>query len=134
MLKKIRIESSTHGLSVVENEIDYITSEAGISKENYGKILVSVLEAVNNAIVHGNKNDSKKFVDIELELLKDVLKITVTDQGKGFRPSEVPDPTKQENIEILNGRGVFLMSKLADEIKFNRKGNSVKMTFKKIMS
>lgn len=134
MVKKIRIESNASSISIVENEIDFITSEAGISKDNYGKILVSVLEAVNNAIIHGNKNDNTKFVDIELELLKDVLKITVTDQGKGFKPGEVPDPTKQENLETLNGRGVFLMSKLADSIEFNRKGNSVKMTFKKIMS
>lgn len=134
MVKKIRIESNASSISIVENEIDFITSEAGISKDNYGKILVSVLEAVNNAIIHGNKNDNTKFVDIELELLKDVLKITVTDQGKGFKPLEVPDPTKQENLETLNGRGVFLMSKLADSIEFNRKGNSVKMTFKKIMS
>jgi serine/threonine-protein kinase RsbW len=54
----------------------------------------------------------------------------VSDEGKGFKPREIPDPTKPENIESTNGRGVFLMSKLADEIEFNKKGNSVKMTFK----
>jgi serine/threonine-protein kinase RsbW len=134
MIKKFRIESNASQISVVENEIDFITNEAGISKESYGKILVSILEAVNNAIVHGNRNNIEKFVDIELELLKDVLRVTITDQGKGFDPSEVPDPTMPENIETLNGRGVFLMSKLADEIEFNRKGNRVKMTFKNIMS
>jgi serine/threonine-protein kinase RsbW len=134
MHKKIRIESKISNLSIVENEIDHITNDSGISKENYGKILVSILEAVNNAIIHGNKNNVKKHVDIELELLKDVLKITVTDEGIGFSPEEVPDPTKPENIETLNGRGIFLMSKLADGIKFNKKGNSVKMTFKNVMS
>jgi len=134
MFKKFRIESNISNLSVVENEIDSITSDTGISKENYGKILVSILEAVNNAIVHGNKNDINKFVDIEMKITGDKLIITVTDDGKGFRPADVPDPTKTENIENLNGRGVFLMSKLADEILFNKKGNSVQMTFKKIMS
>lgn len=134
MFKKFRIESNISNLSVVENEIDLITSDTGISKENYGKILVSILEAVNNAIVHGNKSDINKFVDIEMRITGDKLIIKVTDDGKGFRPADVPDPTKTENIENLNGRGVFLMSKLADEILFNKKGNSVQMTFKKIMS
>jgi len=134
MHRKIRIESNSKQLSIVENEIDYITNKYGISKENYGKILISVLEAVNNAIVHGNKLDQTKFIDIDIEIIKNVLIITVADQGEGFRPSEVPDPTKKENIEDLNGRGVFLMSKLADEIEFNRKGNRVKMTFKNLIS
>jgi serine/threonine-protein kinase RsbW len=134
MHRKIRIESNSKQLSIVENEIDYITNKYSISKENYGKILISVLEAVNNAIVHGNKLDQTKFINIDIEIIKNVLIITVTDQGKGFRPSEVPDPTKKENIEDLNGRGVFLMSKLADEIEFNKKGNRVKMTFKNLIS
>jgi len=69
-----------------------------------------------------------------MRITGDKLIIKVTDDGKGFRPADVPDPTKTENIENLNGRGVFLMSKLADEILFNKKGNSVQMTFKKIMS
>ena len=64
MEKTIRIESKLSNLGIVENAIDTITREAGINKENYGKILVSVMEAVNNAIVHGNKYDEKKFVNI----------------------------------------------------------------------
>ncbi|MCU0460490.1 MAG: ATP-binding protein [Bacteroidales bacterium] len=134
MIKKLRISSKLSNLSIVENAVDSITRDAGINQENYGKILVSIMEAVNNAIVHGNKSDEKKFVDIEIILENNSLKITVEDQGKGFKPGEVPDPTEPENIEHVNGRGVFLMSKLADEIEFNRKGNSVKMTFKHIIS
>ena len=117
-------------MRVVETAIDDITNEYGINKENYGKILVSALEAVNNAIVHGNKSDNKKYVSIELFLQDEMLQITVEDEGNGFKPGEIPDPTKPENIESINGRGIFLMSRLADEIEFNRKGNKVKMTFK----
>ena len=62
------------------------------------------------------------------------LKIKVTDEGAGFRPENVPDPTMPENIEALNGRGVFLMSHLADKIEYTKKGNSVTMTFKNILS
>ena len=130
MVKKLKIESSINNMRVVETAIDDITNEYGINKENYGKILVSALEAVNNAIVHGNKSDKKKYVRIELLLQDEMFQITVEDEGKGFRPGEIPDPTKPENIESINGRGIFLMSRLADEIEFNRKGNKVKMTFK----
>lgn len=133
MLKQLKIESDIINLSRVENAIDFLTSEIGINQDSYGKILIAVLEAVNNAIIHGNKADQKKQVEIEFKISIKDLCVSVTDEGKGFKPAEVPDPTKPENIEALNGRGVFLMSRLADEIEFNRKGNSVKLTFKNII-
>jgi serine/threonine-protein kinase RsbW len=132
MLKQLTIESDITNLNMVENAIDSLTNEIGISQDNYGKILVAVLEAVNNAIIHGNKADSKKTVEIDFWVKKKDLNISVTDKGKGFKPAEVPDPTKPENIEAINGRGIFLMSKLADEIEFNKRGNSVTMIFKNI--
>jgi serine/threonine-protein kinase RsbW len=134
MEKKLRIKSKISNLSLVENAVDDITREAGINKENYGKILVSVMEAVNNAIIHGNKSDETKFVEIKLLLENNSLNVTVEDQGKGFIPDDIPDPTKPDNIELMNGRGVFLMKMLADEIEFNKKGNCVKMKFKNILS
>ncbi len=130
MRHKIRIASIIDNLRVVENAIDNLTNDAGISQDSYGKILIGTLEAVNNAIVHGNKSDINKFVLVEFCLAKGNLSVTVTDEGKGFNPLEIPDPTLPENIEALAGRGVFLMSRLADEIKFNNEGNSVTMTFK----
>jgi len=130
MQKTIRIGSAIENLRMVENAIDALTSDAGISQDSYGKILIGTLEAVNNAIVHGNKSDLNKFVEVKFQLENKNLEVTVTDEGKGFKPSEIPDPTRPENIELLAGRGVFLMSKLADNIKFNIIGNSVTMTFK----
>jgi serine/threonine-protein kinase RsbW len=134
MYKKISIESQVASLRIVENAIDETTSVIGISQDNYGKILVSVMEAVNNAILHGNKSDPGKAVDIEISFESDELNIRVTDEGPGFRPDKVPDPTTPENIEELNGRGIYLMSHLADKIEYSKKGNSVKMTFKNISS
>jgi serine/threonine-protein kinase RsbW len=71
-------------------------------------------------------------VDVEIEYDKDEIRITVTDEGEGFNPAGIPDPTMPENIEELSGRGVFLMTKLSDAIKFNEKGNSVTMSFKEV--
>ena len=66
MIKKLEIESRLSNLRIVENAIDEVTGEMGISQDNYGKILVSTLEAVNNAIIHGNKSDPEKIVEIEI--------------------------------------------------------------------
>lgn len=130
--KRLKIESKMANLRVIENAIDEITNVAGIKQDDYGKILVATLEAVNNAITHGNKAIPEKLVDVEIEFENGEMKITVTDEGQGFNPAEIPDPTKPENIEELSGRGVFLMTKLADSISFNEKGNSVTMNFKEV--
>lgn len=133
MYKKLQIESRQISLRLVEKVIDEVTGELGISKDSYGKILVSTIEGVNNAITHGNKSVPEKIVDIEFHCKGNDLKVKIRDEGEGFRPQDVPDPTLPENIEELNGRGVFLMSRLADEIKYSRKGNLVIMTFKNIL-
>jgi serine/threonine-protein kinase RsbW len=132
MYKNIRIESDVTNLRIVEKAIDEVTNEMGISQDNYGKILVSTMEAVNNAIMHGNKSNPEKVVDIEIAFKTNVLKITVEDEGQGFRPEEVPDPTLPENIEEINGRGVYLMSRLSDKLKFSKRGNRVTMIFKNL--
>ncbi len=134
MHKRIKIQSTATNIRIVEKAIDETTGEIGISKESYGKILVSTLEAVNNAILHGNCSKPEKFVEIEITYKNSELKIKVSDEGSGFSPEKVPDPTTPENIETLNGRGVYLMSRLADKIKFNKTGNSVTMSFKNILS
>ena len=132
MNKKITIRSNIANLRFVENAIDEVSSEIGINQDNYGKILVSTLEAVNNAIVHGNKAEESKNVEIIISFKNNILKISVLDEGLGFKPKEVPDPTKAENIENIRGRGVFLMSRLADKIEFNKRGNMVTMSFKDV--
>ena len=134
MNKRIKIESKIVNLRVVENTIDEVTNEIGIKEDNYGKILVSTLEAVNNAILHGNNSDPEKYVHIAINFINNELKVKVTDEGSGFRPDTIPDPTIPENIEGINGRGVFLMSHLADRIKYSKRGNEVTMIFKNILS
>lgn len=134
MYKRIKIKSKVKSLRIVENAIEEVTNEIGITQDNYGKILVSTLEAVNNAILHGNQSLAEKTVDIEISFKNNELKIKVTDEGIGFIPEMIPDPTVPENIELLSGRGVFLMSRLADEIKYSKKGNTVTMIFKNILT
>jgi serine/threonine-protein kinase RsbW len=132
MYRKLKIESKMNNLRLVEKMIDEITGEIGISQDSYGKILVSTLEGVNNAILHGNQCVPEKFVDIEVRYAFNELHVRIADEGEGFIPDEVPDPTIPENIEELNGRGVYIMKKLSDEIMYNEKGNAVTMIFKNL--
>ncbi len=134
MYRKLKIESNINNLRIVENAIDEVMNEIGITQENYGKILVSTLEAVNNAILHGNNSDNEKMVMVEISYKNDKLTVKIEDEGKGFVPDAVPDPTIPQNIEALNGRGIYLMSRLADEIRYSKRGNRVTMMFKNVVS
>ncbi len=133
VVKIISIESKITNLRIVENAIDELTGAIGVKQDNYGKIMVAAMEAVNNAITHGNKSDPQKKVDIEISYENNEIRVKVTDEGSGFDPESIPDPTKPENIEELSGRGVFLMSRLADTIEFNENGNSVTMCFREVV-
>lgn len=130
MNRNFEIISEISNLRVIEKAIDELSTELGINPENYGKIMVCTMEAVNNAIIHGNKTDKSKVVKVNIHPEEEEIKISVEDQGPGFHPENVPDPTKEENIEKLSGRGIYLMSHLADRIEFNERGNMVTMTFK----
>ncbi|MCA1757384.1 MAG: ATP-binding protein [Bacteroidales bacterium] len=130
MIRNISIISERVNLRLVESLIDEISSELAIGSDDYGKILIATIEAVNNAIIHGNKADRMKTVDVAFEHADNNLVVKVADQGSGFDPSLVPDPTSPENIENLHGRGVFLMKQLCDSIRFSEKGNEVIMEFK----
>lgn len=130
MEKTLNISSKIDNLRVVEKMIDEISSECNLSSEIYGNILIATLEAANNAIMHGNKLDEGKMVNINCILENDQLKVSVKDQGKGFDYNSIPDPTSPENIENINGRGVFLMEKLSDKIEFFDNGSKVELIFK----
>jgi serine/threonine-protein kinase RsbW len=89
---------------------------------------LALAEALNNAVVHGNRMDRQKLVQIlcRCELGKGVS-VVVTDQGQGFDPNAVPDPTVAENIDNDHGRGIWLMKCMMDEISFERGGTQVRM-------
>ncbi|HNX65531.1 MAG TPA: ATP-binding protein [Bacteroidales bacterium] len=130
MNEELKIQSNIDNLIKVENLIDNLSKRLGVSDEVYGKVLVSTIEAVNNAIIHGNKNVESKAVYLVCSSNGSSLTIIVKDEGEGYNFNNIPDPTSVENLEKLSGRGVFIMKKLADDIEFNEFGNEVKMTFK----
>ena len=91
-------------------------SRTGVSEDAAFGIDMAVREAVTNAVVHGNSQDEDKVVDIVLRSSPDAVEISVHDQGPGFNPNEVPDPTADENILKTSGRGIFFMRSFMDEV------------------
>jgi len=131
MEKTIDIESKIENINQVEKMIDEFSEKHEINSEVYGKILIASVEAVNNSIVHGNKEDVNKKVYVTLKIEDDEIVIGVDDEGDGFDYSRIPDPTKPENVENIHGRGVYLMKHLADSVHFENDGKLVRMHFKK---
>lgn len=130
MERTISIPSKIDNLRKIEKVIDEISAEFKIGEDQYGNILIAALEAANNAILHGNKLDDNKNVNITFNIQEETLKIKVEDQGEGFDFGNIPDPTAPENIENVNGRGIFLMEKLSDGIEFEKNGSIVELEFK----
>lgn len=90
-------------------------------------IHLAVEEALVNAIKHGNALDVAKQVEVDCKLSPDQFWISITDEGPGFNPDAVPDPTRPENLDAPGGRGLMLMENFMTEVRFNERGNQVTM-------
>ncbi len=126
---QIQIPSISENIRIVESFIDNAKEKYSLEDDIYGNIMIAVTESVNNAIIHGNSQNSKKNVSLSLEVTEDVLSFTISDQGAGFDFNQLPDPTSPENIDKLGGRGIFLMKHLCDEVSFNNEGREVVLSF-----
>lgn len=131
-METLTITSDPHNIALVEAYIEDIRAKFNIADEAYGNILISLTEAANNAIIHGNDSDPSKMVTItsQLDPKGKSVTFTITDQGSGFDHNNLPDPTAPENIEQPCGRGVFLMMQLADMVVFSNHGSTVEMQFR----
>lgn len=88
---------------------------------------VGLTEALANAMLYGNDRDPRKHVRVEAQFSSERIAIRVTDEGRGFDPDQVHDPTAPANLHRSGGRGIFLIRKLMDRVEFNEQGNSVLM-------
>jgi serine/threonine-protein kinase RsbW len=127
--RMLTIHSNPNNILEVESYLKQLDFDFSFDKEKYADILISLTEAVNNAIIHGNKSDESKLVHIHVTEKDNGVSFCVTDEGTGFNPSRVPDPTCAENIECCGGRGVYIMKALADDISFEDDGRKVEMYF-----
>lgn len=127
--RQLHIASRMEGITEVEALINDLCEEFGVEETHYGEILIAMTEAVNNAIVHGNKLNANKMVNIQVAVEGPILEFRIADEGPGFDYENIPDPTSPENIEKPNGRGVFLMRQLADYCEFQELGRIAILRF-----
>jgi serine/threonine-protein kinase RsbW len=129
-LYTLQLPSKPESLTLVENLIEEIADKYNISEDTFANMMTCLSEAVNNAIVHGNKLDPNKIVIVNADVEEKRTIWTITDEGEGFDYNHLADPTAPENLENLTGRGVFIIKHLADQCIFNAKGNEVELHFK----
>ena len=122
----ISISSEISNIVKVENFVETFTDYFALPSVLYGKISLSVIEAVNNAILSGNKRQPDKMVSLVAEKTDKQFKVTVSDEGEGFDYEVIPDP---DNINKITGRGLYLMKTLSDELIFENGGSTVTLVF-----
>ena len=127
-IHRLSIPSDRKNIGRVEEFFREVNATFHIPDEKLHALLVSVTEAVNNGIIHGNKNDTAKHVDVTCSLQGTILTVSVKDEGEGFTPENIADPLHEDNLLATGGRGVFLMKAFMRSVTYNDKGNEVTMT------
>lgn len=115
---------------LLESFIEEVCEYYNIGNTYFGHILLSLTEAFHNAVIHGNNNDPLKNVIIELCNTRRGLLFSVIDEGAGFNPEGIPDPTNPDNVgDNIMGRGLFTIRSLADEVQFGKNGKVIYISF-----
>lgn len=127
--REVEFFSLPENVNLIETFVEELKSEFSLSLELEANMLVALSEAVNNAIFHGNGGDPGKWVHIHMEKNNNEFLFTVEDEGNGFNPASIRDPTAPENLDKPTGRGIFLMRNLADRVEFEQGGNKVLIGF-----
>jgi serine/threonine-protein kinase RsbW len=112
----------------VQDQIEQLLQARQASERDVFCIKLALEEALVNAIKHGNQMDRAKVVRISYRLLADRFEVHIADEGPGFDPADVPDPTAPENLERPCGRGLMLMRHYMNEVVYSPRGNSVRMS------
>ncbi len=126
----LQLPSQPDSIASLELLIEEIADKYQVPDDTFANMMTCLNEALNNAIFHGNKLDPEKKVIVNAEVDGRRIVWTITDEGDGFDPDRIPDPTAPENLENLSGRGVFIIKHLADQYIFNDRGNELELHFK----
>jgi serine/threonine-protein kinase RsbW len=124
---KTRIANDNYLLKEASKKLIDALKEKGVDEDIIFDIHVGFEEALRNAMVHGNKMDPRKKVTVKTEVNTSIVVICVEDEGEGFDPETLPDPTLDENLLKEGGRGVYLIRHLMDEVRYENGGRRVIM-------
>lgn len=130
LLETLSLKSTYDEVEKVEGILLAVQQKLNFSDELYARMMLAVSEAVTNGILHGNKLDAKKTVELTAYQDGDQLLFVSKDEGEGFDREKIPNPTAEENLLKPSGRGVFLMEEYADEVSFSDGGRTITLSFK----
>ena len=123
-----RIPSDHAEARRIQEEIERRLQSGLASEQEIFGVRLALEEALVNAIKHGNQLDRAKTVRVAYHISSERFDVLIADQGPGFDPTDVPDPTAAENLERPSGRGLMLMRHYMTEVRYNERGNAVAMT------
>jgi serine/threonine-protein kinase RsbW len=127
--RKLVLNSSFEEMERVEPFVRELQKWANFDEHNLDRIQLVLSEAINNAVVHGNRENPNKKVFVTAQLNEKILNVTVRDEGEGFDPDSLADPLKDENLLKEGGRGVYLIKHYADDIQFSKGGKELAVSF-----
>ncbi len=122
------IESDIRRARDVEEAILSQCHKHSFTDRDLFALKLAVDEAINNAVRHGNRSDSSKQIHIKYRVTPRRCDVVIADEGNGFNPAAVPDPTTEQNIEQTSGRGLLLMRAFMSSVVFNETGNAITLT------
>lgn len=123
----ITLRAAESEVSPVVDQIMQMVQQANCAPGKELDVEIALREALANAIKHGANGDSRKIVECRVTCGAPGITIVVRDPGNGFDPNAVPDPLAGENIYSNHGRGIFLINRLMDEVKFEKNGTEIHM-------
>jgi serine/threonine-protein kinase RsbW len=124
----LEIPSNPNSLPEVEDLLLQIGKDYNIEKIKFNNFILSVNEATTNAMLHGNRGQVDKKVKITLVVSENEIKATIKDEGRGFDPQTVPDPTEPENLFKESGRGLYIMNTCMDSVIYNFTPDGTELT------
>jgi serine/threonine-protein kinase RsbW len=125
----VTLKSNIKELTRIERMTTKIAQNLNLSPDEQDNLSIAITEAVGNAILHGNKKDPRKSVDIIFRLSAKQIRVTVKDQGGGFDPKDLTNPTDPQNILKESGRGIFILKSLMDDVSFSFTAEGTVITF-----
>ena len=117
---ELHLPSRVESVAIAAERAAQFANDAGLGDDAAFGIDLALREAVTNAVLHGNQEDEAKQVEVTFHASPAVFAITVRDQGAGFHPENVPDPTAAENLLKTSGRGILFMRNFMDEVEWTR--------------
>lgn len=124
---RLLLQSTYEESERIPDFVNELQADCQLIEETAAKLMLLLSEAVTNAIVHGNKENDVKTVEVTIEITPSSITATVTDEGEGFKLDDIQtNPLAEENLLNMGGRGIFLLKELSDQIDYLEQGRKVR--------